>query len=1856
MMQEKMKQFTEDLSLLEKAMESLSVNLDTIRGRVDSEEIITEQEYADLIQSLTDCREKQKKLSQIAESVGLHFEGKISEVKDQFAEACAQVRMESYSAMVRDYLRLTVEAEETLRQLEETKHQLIQICTDMDDDIEEKMNPFCIVVDHVAAGKEFDDDEDDQYDLISEQFGKKIARAIDKKRITIDETIDINKYLEGKVSWLTDGSGEGAEPVPEQPEDLNETSGEADTSPESSEENAESLPENNDGEAETVDASETEKNGPIGNEITEQSNHFLEGYGSYLDESTEIRIEGNAPAKKASATVLIRQLKDIPGLSYTIGKLMLTKMIPYGESEEFYEKRYRLKYEGINFLKKQEYCGRILIKTGNEESAYYYLNAKGIASYGKETVREYCKKAHEPYESIGRFSANPERWSKLFVMRCKMLLDYLHHLPSPTVNPWIVKVAEKYELISTPQSFWKNKKVITYCVIPLILDKESEKDDIECLNTSMPEDSEATLLLVKTKNDISLIKDVVKEDVLKSTVFVALEEPTIAFDSKLNPIYLGRPLKGPNIDYKIVDGKAELLEEEESEESEEKKEQELAGEPQEEAAVSADEQVPDETEHLEEPETETESAVNESVPEAEVHPQAEPKVQANTSSPASEEKQQNEAEAKKKDVPEIQETSELDAEASRYIQVARRAFDIHRWDVGSVLLNGICQYSPKYSSLKDQYAFATDDPMLGMDYRASNLIKHFDEKAGVNPEHDLLAISAWLRMCFSDAASIEIYLSANVSQFQDSLAYEYSPSLKDVVFKFSEWIQSQARGLDRFLLDSVLKQNGVEIQIDELKKEAHEMLENDTLTKTNHLKRRIIETRRNLFGKDSDIIAALKAIDASDISKIGELKGKLRAYVTVENGNVIVNEDAVIEQMDDAWRATDYLAKGKGRAEQLIGVERGVLSKKLIYIYHMIGRWISMTENRKQISSAENQQAIRLIRYLGDTVPAVIAELNRYRDENLALRSAKSVLVDTLKELLARVRGENNAAGSAAQYYIHLLQYPIVALDDNYLPYIEKSDEQIEPFDFCRRVERYMILPQRPWEEVIHDIFNVNEKRDGCDYGCARVIQAYLDENKSEGEWPADCDIDRAVARALDKSNKRLDSVYLWQQNFTAMLEMADGDGWFTTVESRKNIEKIKDAVYRTYYLEDNFGFYGRALNRLLKYAHDQAMKLCPQYQARLARIRETLNDEDASAFILSRIDELIKAGRFGAAESYMQQVERGELTLTGGLGDNESVFSNFVARCGILCDACKLNQRLADHYSAQFKYRKNNNTMTGEAMLRAWPETRTTAPEIFKILKYMGLDLKNVNATRNDGTGFHAEIRSPGRIENYPHPIANFGSVMYEKGLDIELIFGNKTPETLFSDINGILQKSSGKPLLIMVNCAIRLADRRKLARLISESLRTTAPCLVMDRVLIRYVAEFPVSERWRVFIECALPFQLVSVQNPYKENSSVEIPPDMFIGRRDELASIISPDGANLLYGGRQLGKTALLQRAKVLQHRPDEHSWSTYIDVKKMGSVEAAETILKNLMYAGFIKKQRSRDYSWLNLCNAIEARLMEGGKEDSLLLLIDEADTLLEDSQKNGYKELDQFKRLQNMTGGRFKFVMAGLHNLVRFNQKALANNSGVPQLKGITVKPLSFMDARELLEKPLSFMGFTIPKGEEDVVAQILFNTNYFPGLIHFYASRLIQYMQKNATPASMPPYRLDRDVLIRLLADDDFRNLRKERLLMTLGIDVEENSYYDTLAYALCSFSYESDDIMNYGMTAKELYEECYGFNPHSSIAKLDVHKVDALLKELVILNILRTETDGEETRYLFSRASFIEMLGTKTQVEDHLLEALGGE
>lgn len=1303
--------------------------------------------------------------------------------------------------------------------------------------------------------------------------------------------------------------------------------------------------------------------------------------------------------------------------------------------------------------------------------------------------------------------------------------------------------------------------------------------------------------------------------------------------------------------YRLTDGVWKVLLSKDSDDNEEELAESLSTEPDmseqvEQEAESADQDAVDEViavSALEELEDE---------PEEQSEPDKSSEKKDKVSSGKTKTKTPQTAEEKPSDSGSQEESIEYTID-EQHLRKAKLAFSVGRFDVGNVILKGLSTIDDKYVTLAKQYSYATGDPANMDDYRPSNLMEYFPEQNGKNVENDLLFMASWLRMFFSEGASYESYLAREKKNIVGNLSTRFAPSLTDAVNALADWTKNQGRGLEQDLLESALKHSGMADRLAAVQKKAKEMVDSGELLRSTHYTNRIKATREALFGKNSDLHRQLNTVIQDNRTELQKIKSDVAEYLTVDNGIITVREKALEDLMDDTWRGTASLAKGKGQSDDLTGVERNTLRIKLTSVYKLIGSWILLAGTSRASSLNGNTAVVSLVDRIKPLLTKAIVELDNNDSDYPEEQGAFVVLEYTLKELLQRINCEFNEEAEQKYYYIQLVKEPYVALDEEYLPYIENRKEQIWPYEFCERAEQYIPFRDKPWEDVIKRLFNVDENRNGADYGMARLLQNYLNDQHPEVHWPAEFDVDRAVERALDKNSKRIDCVFLWEQNFTARLEMADGDGWFKTTASREKIDKLRNANFEAYYMQENFGFYGRKLNSILEEVRKKAAEQRPFFMQRLERLKKTLSDEDLSAPVLERIQKLIEADRFGAAESYLQQAERGILEIhDNGLGDPNSEFNKFIKRCSTLCQNVGLGKKMVDFFHTQHRLVQNKNLRSGEDLLQCWPESSAHPETISRILGDLGLETERVTGDRADNH-YHAFFPDKGRIENYPHPIADYGSKMFRMGLDIVLIFGIKKADELFTDINTILQKTGNKPILILCNFAINLPERRKLAQRIASNLRTTAPCLLVDRVLAYHLAECAQSERWKIMIQCALPFQPTQLQNPYFENSSVEIPPDMFIGRRDDLTTIIDPAGANLIYGGRQLGKTALLQRAKTLQNQPSQKSWSSYVDVKGMGATEAAKAIGKALIQNSFLM-QDTKIKDWSSLVENIEFRMMTKGLTDTrLLLLIDEADHLLLTLESSGYKELDQLKRLQGTTEGRFKFVMAGLHNVLRFSQKALAHNSGLPQLQGITVKPLSFADARELLETPLSYLGFMIKPGEEDVIAQILYNTNYFPGLVHFYASRLVKHMQKNIQQASMPPYTLDREVLIRLLTDEDFRQQRVQRLKMTLGIDADEHSYYDALAHVLCYFSLVSEEVMLYGMTAAEIRRECKDISEKSSIAMLDEQTIEALLDELVELNIFRPETSEGQKRYLFSRASFIEMLGSKDVVESHLIEVL---
>ena len=120
-----------------------------------------------------------------------------------------------------------------------------------------------------------------------------------------------------------------------------------------------------------------------------------------------------------------------------------------------------------------------------------------------------------------------------------------------------------------------------------------------------------------------------------------------------------------------------------------------------------------------------------------------------------------------------------------------------------------------------------------------------------------------------------------------------------------------------------------------------------------------------------------------------------------------------------------------------------------------------------------------------------------------------------------------------------------------------------------------------------------------------------------------------------------------------------------------------------------------------------------------------------------------------------------------------------------------------------------------------------------------------------------------------------------------------------------------NSKNTLVLLDYALSLPDRRLFAKKIKASFSDKI-FAVIDRVLLMFlVNNYSVQFINQILMSVMMPF---SYCQPYVWDSSKVMPPEIFIGRQEELEKIESPSGVNIVYGGRQLGKSALLKKAKM------------------------------------------------------------------------------------------------------------------------------------------------------------------------------------------------------------------------------------------------------------------------------------------------------------------------------------------------------
>ena len=153
------------------------------------------------------------------------------------------------------------------------------------------------------------------------------------------------------------------------------------------------------------------------------------------------------------------------------------------------------------------------------------------------------------------------------------------------------------------------------------------------------------------------------------------------------------------------------------------------------------------------------------------------------------------------------------------------------------------------------------------------------------------------------------------------------------------------------------------------------------------------------------------------------------------------------------------------------------------------------------------------------------------------------------------------------------------------------------------------------------------------------------------------------------------------------------------------------------------------------------------------------------------------------------------------------------------------------------------------------------------------------------------------------------FGSKL-DGRLRLLLAWGRPSADLLMSWADGDL---SGEGLLIAHFGTMSAQTRRDLA---VRTVRRSAPVVVLDDAALAYLAAHG-NRQMTATMNVLLPFSSV---NPYLRQKRGVVAPEMFYGRSQERRNVLDPDGTQLVFGGRGLGKVGATQQCSQAVRGPN------------------------------------------------------------------------------------------------------------------------------------------------------------------------------------------------------------------------------------------------------------------------------------------------------------------------------------------------
>lgn len=1083
---------------------------------------------------------------------------------------------------------------------------------------------------------------------------------------------------------------------------------------------------------------------------------------------------------------------------------------------------------------------------------------------------------------------------------------------------------------------------------------------------------------------------------------------------------------------------------------------------------------------------------------------------------------------------------------------------------------------PQSSALFNQLHLATALPTDEPDYSGANMNDVFPLAESRDAMTEGLMLSAYLYAMLFAAQTFTDYTLKGTAGTLNSDYNSYFPSFPELrqlfrtVYEFHEQYGSFS---DEFI-QSLGSQKQQKDNLQRLQDEAGRLMEQELPLKFDLTKMPLlIELRRKFLSKGSGLHTCLEIVQSDDTGRIDEVRDFLDRF---KDRNGRISDGIITESVESIY---NELRSNKSGME----APRELRTSTLTSIVRFIRNRLNVLQEWLNMAGASGLSDYAGLNSSREAILQAVSEASGRLEEipdNASIRRMLDVIHDRFSNIKANP-------------FADILSTGIIPFDNDDMP--DLGDSTIKYYEAWRNVMTHIASPVIPLEDAENEIL-YEYGDNSIMYGNYHHLELIRELRGSMPQEPAE-DFERAQSAARESISE-----------FRSELAEHYYYGRITEEEREKLISLVTENEFRLEYRD--FGCWRRFLKIISLHVEDAEDE---KRRYLTASIKARMKD---SSPILEQAERAVNEGNFTAAEEYLNifdtASESGEYKPETQAIENElDGFAKFMMVFERIREVCEQNKGDDMENLARKLSLSEPAVSPDDDFLTSWPSRKGTASteQIISLVRYLGFIPKdNASASKipleNDIELFTVSLqKNDGRIRL--HPVSKFGTELEE--LSIIVVHELILPPNL---INTITELSPGAAIVLM-NCPVDITLRNQLAREFHTHQRENIYFLMIDQILALFLAMQDISTRLSVLFQCTLPYTSC---NPFS-NGRGSISPEMFFGRERELAELRNPEGPAVICGGRQLGKTELLRRAETLEHNQDTKRFAVYSDFRGTSLDEEAFTSHIASDLRAKIPAMFNEHYSSLQeLCSHIEG-LINSGRITSLLLLLDEADTLL---NSMNYEPLADLKA---KTDNKFRFVMSVLHEPA--DSTPLGKSS-------LCIKPLAPFEARRLLLEPLQYLGFGI--SQERHIETILIYTNYYPGLIqHFGYSLLHKFTDLYMSPEGdnfAPPFSLNGRLPGSVTGSQE---LIEERA-GTLRLSLESDKRYLKLGQCIASLCFNSgNEYISRGFSVSEIMTE-----DETLTGTLQDEPCEKLLLEMSEMGILSRLNDG---KYRFRRHEFLTML-----------------